>query len=40
MSLPLERVHEGFDALDGGYELDGQTAFKIVVKGAFGADVA
>ena len=33
--LPLERVREGFDALDGGYELDGQTAFKIVVKGAF-----
>ena len=37
--LPLDRVPEGFDALDGGYELDGKTAFKIVVKGALGADV-
>ena len=31
--LPLERVAEGFDALDGGYELDGKTAFKIAVRG-------
>ena len=38
--LPLDRVPEGFDALDSGYELDGKTAFKIVVKGALGADVA
>lgn len=34
--LPLERVREGFDALDGGYELDGKTAFKIAVRGTFG----
>ena len=37
--LPLERVREGFDALDGGYELDGRTAFKIAVRGAMGAEV-
>jgi len=36
--LPLERVAEGFDALDGGYELDGKTAFKIAVRGSFGVD--
>ncbi len=35
--LPLERVREGFDTLDGGYELDGRTAFKIAVRGAFGS---
>ena len=35
--LPLERVQEGFDALDSGYMLDGKTAFKIAVRGAFGA---
>ena len=35
--LPLERVREGFDALNGNYELDGKTAFKIAVRGAFGA---
>ena len=35
--LPLERVAEGFDALDSGYMLDGKTAFKIAVRGAFGA---
>ncbi len=35
--LPLERVQEGFDALDNGYMLDGKTAFKIAVRGAFGA---
>ena len=34
--LPLERVREGFDALDSGYMLDGKTAFKIAVRGAFG----
>lgn len=30
--LPLERVRDGFEALNGNYELDGQTAFKIAVK--------
>ena len=35
--LPLERVQEGFDALDSGYMLDGKTAFKIALRGAFGA---
>ena len=29
--LPLERVRDAFDALDGAYELDGKTAFKIAV---------
>ena len=38
--LPLERVREGFDALDSGYALDGKTAFKIAVKGNFGASAA
>ena len=37
--LPLERVREGFDALNGNYELDGKTAFKIAVRGAFAAGV-
>ena len=35
--LPLEQVAEGFGALDSGYMLDGKTAFKIAVRGAFGA---
>ncbi len=35
--LPLDRVEEGFGALDSGYVLDGKTAFKIAVRGAFGA---
>lgn len=30
--LPLDRVRDGFDALNGTYELDGKTAFKIAVK--------
>lgn len=30
--LPLERIREGFDALNGSYQLDGRTAFKIAVK--------
>lgn len=29
--LPLERVRDGFDALDGKYELDGETVVKIAV---------
>jgi threonine dehydrogenase-like Zn-dependent dehydrogenase len=32
--LPLERVRDGFDALNGTYRLDGQQAIKIAVKGA------
>ena len=35
--LPLERVREGFDTLDDGYELYGRTAFKIAVRGPWGA---
>jgi L-iditol 2-dehydrogenase len=31
--LPLERVADGFHALNGTYQLDGETAIKIVVKG-------
>lgn len=30
--LPLERVRAGFDALNGNYELDGKTAYKIAVR--------
>lgn len=30
--LPLERVADGFDALNKNYELDGKTAYKIAVK--------
>lgn len=31
--LPLERVRDGFEALNGTYQLDGETVFKIAVKG-------
>lgn len=30
--LPLSRVREGFDALDGGYQLDNDTAIKIAIR--------
>ena len=30
--LPLDRVCDGFEALNGNYELDGKTAFKIAVR--------
>ena len=29
--LPLSRVREGFEALDGKYELDGETVIKIAI---------
>lgn len=34
--LPLERLQDGFKALDGTYELDGRTVFKIAVQGEGG----
>jgi L-iditol 2-dehydrogenase len=31
--LPLDDVRKGFDALNGSYQLDGETVFKIVLRG-------